>query len=148
MAILLKYLPLNSCAKYIDSGPFFLTVSLHRKKKLERQINIYLEKIQKVQIPLSLRTDEVCHMTSITIFFLSDSPPHVIMTSLMKIVCLLIVDDRVCDASHLLCITFQCGSNIYIILDGLDSGNIVSISGNIFLYPPKKSHPILLLSFI
>ena len=26
-----------------------------------------------------------------------------------------------------------------------DSGNIVSIEGNIFLYPPKKSHPILLL---
>ena len=24
-----------------------------------------------------------------------------------------------------------------------DSGNIVSISGNIFLYPTKKSHPIL-----
>ena len=24
-----------------------------------------------------------------------------------------------------------------------DLGNIVSISGNIFLYPPKKSHPIL-----
>ena len=23
-------------------------------------------------------------------------------------------------------------------------GNIVNISGNIFLYPPKKSHPILL----
>ena len=52
---------------------------------------------------------------------------------------------------------------IYIILDGLeedneyiardvnniarveDEGNIVSIEGNIFLYPPKKSHPILLL---
>ena len=30
-----------------------------------------------------------------------------------------------------------------------DEGNIVSIEGNIFLYPPKKSHPILLLlSFI
>ena len=29
-----------------------------------------------------------------------------------------------------------------------NSGNIVSISGNIFLYPPKKSHPILLLLFI
>ena len=28
-----------------------------------------------------------------------------------------------------------------------DDGNIVSIEGNIFLYPPKKSHPILLLSF-
>ena len=27
-------------------------------------------------------------------------------------------------------------------------GNIVSIEGNIFLYPPKKSHPILLLVFI
>ena len=26
-----------------------------------------------------------------------------------------------------------------------DSGNIVSIESNIFLYPPKKSHPILLL---
>ena len=26
-----------------------------------------------------------------------------------------------------------------------DEGNIVSIKGNIFLYPPKKSHPILLL---
>ena len=26
-----------------------------------------------------------------------------------------------------------------------DKGNIVSIEGNIFLYPPKKSHPILLL---
>ena len=29
-----------------------------------------------------------------------------------------------------------------------DEGNIVSISGNIFLYPPKKSHPILLLSLL
>ena len=29
-----------------------------------------------------------------------------------------------------------------------DEGNIVSIEGNIFLYPPKRSHPILLLSFI
>ena len=29
-----------------------------------------------------------------------------------------------------------------------DDGNIVSIEGNIFLYPPKKSHPILLLLFI
>ena len=29
-----------------------------------------------------------------------------------------------------------------------DEGNIVSIEGNIFLYPPKKSHPILLLLFI
>ena len=29
-----------------------------------------------------------------------------------------------------------------------DSGNIVSIEGNIFLYPPKKSHPILLLLYI
>ena len=28
-----------------------------------------------------------------------------------------------------------------------DEGNIVSIEGNIFLYPPKKSHPILLLLF-
>ena len=27
-----------------------------------------------------------------------------------------------------------------------DEGNIVSIEGNIFLYSPKKSHPILLLS--
>ena len=27
-------------------------------------------------------------------------------------------------------------------------GNIVSINGNIFLYPPKKSHPLLLLLFI
>ena len=26
-----------------------------------------------------------------------------------------------------------------------NEGNIVSIEGNIFLYPPKKSHPILLL---
>ena len=26
-----------------------------------------------------------------------------------------------------------------------DEGNIVSIEGNIFLYPPKKSHQILLL---
>ena len=26
-----------------------------------------------------------------------------------------------------------------------DSGNIVSITGNKFLYTPKKSHPILLL---
>ena len=26
-----------------------------------------------------------------------------------------------------------------------DVGNIVSIEGNIFLYSPKKSHPILLL---
>ena len=29
-----------------------------------------------------------------------------------------------------------------------DANNIVSIEGNIFLYPPKKSHPILLLLFI
>ena len=29
-----------------------------------------------------------------------------------------------------------------------DKGDIVSIDGNIFLYPPKKSHPILLLLFI
>ena len=29
-----------------------------------------------------------------------------------------------------------------------DEGNIVSISGNIFLDPLKKSHPILLLLFI
>ena len=29
-----------------------------------------------------------------------------------------------------------------------DDGNIVSIEGNIFVYPPKKSHPILLLLFI
>ena len=29
-----------------------------------------------------------------------------------------------------------------------DEGNIVSIKGNIFLYPPKKSHPILLLLFM
>ena len=29
-----------------------------------------------------------------------------------------------------------------------DGGNIVSIEGNIFLYSPKKSHPILLLLFI
>ena len=28
-----------------------------------------------------------------------------------------------------------------------DEGHIVSIKGNIFLYPPKKSHPILLLLF-
>ena len=26
-----------------------------------------------------------------------------------------------------------------------DDSNIVSIEGDIFLYPPKKSHPILLL---
>ena len=26
-----------------------------------------------------------------------------------------------------------------------DEGNIVSIEANIFFYPPKKSHPILLL---
>ena len=26
-----------------------------------------------------------------------------------------------------------------------DEGNIVSIEGNIFLYPPKKSHPILII---
>ena len=29
-----------------------------------------------------------------------------------------------------------------------DEGNIVSIEGNIFLYPPKKSHTILSLLFI
>ena len=29
-----------------------------------------------------------------------------------------------------------------------NEGNIVSIEGNIFLYPPKKSHPLLLLLFI
>ena len=29
-----------------------------------------------------------------------------------------------------------------------DEGNIVSIEGNVFLYSPKKSHPILLLLFI
>ena len=29
-----------------------------------------------------------------------------------------------------------------------DEGNIVSIEGYIFLYPPKKSHPKLLLLFI
>ena len=29
-----------------------------------------------------------------------------------------------------------------------DEGNIVSIEGNIFLYPPKKSIPKLLLLFI
>ena len=29
-----------------------------------------------------------------------------------------------------------------------DEGNIVSIEGNIFLYTPKNSHPILLLLFI
>ena len=29
-----------------------------------------------------------------------------------------------------------------------DEGNIVSIEGNVFLFPPKKSHPILLLLFI
>ena len=28
-----------------------------------------------------------------------------------------------------------------------DEGNIVGIEGNIFLYPPKKSHPILSLLF-
>ena len=41
------------------------------------------------------------------------------------------------------------GIQEYIALDAnnitlvFDSGNIVNISGNIFLYPPKKSHPIL-----
>ena len=29
-----------------------------------------------------------------------------------------------------------------------DEGNIVSIEGNIFMHPPKKSHPISLLLFI
>ena len=29
-----------------------------------------------------------------------------------------------------------------------DEGNILSIEGNIFLYPPKKSNPILSLLFI
>ena len=29
-----------------------------------------------------------------------------------------------------------------------DEGNIVSIEGNVFLYPLKKSHPLLLLLFI
>ena len=29
-----------------------------------------------------------------------------------------------------------------------DANYIVSIKGNIFLYPPKKRHPILLLLFI
>ena len=29
-----------------------------------------------------------------------------------------------------------------------EEGNIVNIEGNIFLYPLKKSHPILLLLFI
>ena len=29
-----------------------------------------------------------------------------------------------------------------------DKGNIVSIEGNTFLYPPKNSHQILLLLFI
>ena len=29
-----------------------------------------------------------------------------------------------------------------------DSGNIVSISGNISLYPPKKSHPIIFLLYL
>ena len=29
-----------------------------------------------------------------------------------------------------------------------DEGNVVGIEGNIFLYPPKKSHSILLLLFI
>ena len=29
-----------------------------------------------------------------------------------------------------------------------DEGNIVSIEGNVFLYAPKKSHPILFLLFI
>ena len=61
---------------------------------------------------------------------------------------------------HLLLLTL---AGNYIILDGLegiqeyiardvnniarveDEGNIISIEGNIFLYPPKKSHPILLL---
>ena len=46
------------------------------------------------------------------------------------------------------------GIQEYIALDAnnialvFDSGNIVSIEGNIFLYPPKKRHPILLLLFI
>ena len=30
----------------------------------------------------------------------------------------------------------------------VEDEGIVSIEGNIFLYPPKKSHPILLLLFI
>ena len=38
--------------------------------------------------------------------------------------------------------------DVYNIARVEDEGNIVSIEGNIFLYPPKKSHPILLLLFI
>ena len=43
------------------------------------------------------------------------------------------------------------GIQEYIALDAnniallFDLGNIVSIEGNIFLYPPKTSHPILFL---
>ena len=29
-----------------------------------------------------------------------------------------------------------------------DEGNIVSVEGNIFLYPTKKNHPIIILLFI
>ena len=38
----------------------------------------------------------------------------------------------------------QDANNIVLVFD---SGNIVSIQGNIFLYPQKKSHPILLLLY-
>ena len=38
--------------------------------------------------------------------------------------------------------------DVYNIARVEDQGNIVSIEGNIFLYPPKKSHPIILLLFI
>ena len=38
--------------------------------------------------------------------------------------------------------------DVYNIARVEDEGNIVSIEGNTFLYPPVKSHPILLLLFI
>ena len=34
--------------------------------------------------------------------------------------------------------------DVYNIARVKDEGNIVSIEGNILLYPPKESHPILL----
>ena len=37
------------------------------------------------------------------------------------------------------------GIQEYIARDVNNEGNIVCIEGNIFLYPSKKSHPILLL---
>ena len=39
-------------------------------------------------------------------------------------------------------------NNIARVEDEGNNTNIVSIEGNKFLYPPKKSHPILLLLFI